>query len=82
MTPKQAGSPLAVLILLLSIAAGITSAAAQSFPDRPIKLLIGFAPGSSADVTSRIIADEMGKSLKQPVVVEIRAGAASIPTRR
>ena len=77
MTPKQAGSPLAVLILLLSIAAGITSAAAQSFPDRPIKLLIGFAAGSAADVSSRILADELGRQLGQPVVVESRPGATS-----
>ena len=64
---------------LIGLCATVLSGAshAQGYPDRPIKLLIGFAPGSSADVTSRIIADEMGKSLKQPVVVEIRAGAAS-----
>ena len=56
----------------------LTSAShAQTFPNRPIKLLIGFAAGSSADVSSRIVAEEMGKSLGQPVVVEARPGASS-----
>ncbi len=45
-----------------------TRAWAQAFPDRPLKLVIGFAPGSSADVSARIVAEEMGRSLKQPVV--------------
>ncbi len=53
------------------------SAQAQTYPVRPIKLLIGFAAGSSADVSSRIVAEEMGKSLGQPVVVEGRPGASS-----
>ncbi len=54
-----------------------TSAHAQTYPERPIRLLIGFAPGSSADVAARIVADQMTKSLGQPVVVEVRAGASS-----
>lgn len=54
-----------------------SSADAQGFPDRPIKLLVGFAAGSSADVSARIIAEEMAKPLGQPVVVEIRPGASS-----
>lgn len=63
----------------LAIAAMLAASAAtaQTFPDRPIKLLIGFAPGSSADVSARIVADAMTKSLGQPVVVEVRAGASS-----
>lgn len=72
--PSRNFWPQAIALTLLAAA---MPAAAQTFPDRPLKLLIGFAPGSSADVTSRIIADEMGKALKQPVIVEIRAGAAS-----
>jgi tripartite-type tricarboxylate transporter receptor subunit TctC len=56
---------------------GVDVASAQTYPTRPIKLLIGFAPGSAADVTARITAEEMGKSLGQPVVVEARPGASS-----
>ncbi len=65
----------AVAVVLAGAVAG--DAGAQTFPDRPLKLMIGFAPGSSADVTSRIVADEMGKALGQAVIVEARVGAAS-----
>lgn len=64
-------------VLATLIVAAATAAHAQSFPDRPLKLVIGFAAGSSADVSARIVADEMGKALGQPVVVEARPGAAS-----
>ncbi len=63
--------------LVIGAALLATSAQAQTYPQRPIKLLIGFAPGSSADVSARIVADQMSKSLGQPVVVEVRAGASS-----
>lgn len=63
---------------LVALAPALATAAnAQNWPSRPIKLLIGFAAGSSADVSARIVADQMSKSLGQPVIVEIRAGASS-----
>ena len=46
-------------------------------PDRPVKLIIGFTPGSSADVSARIVAEEMGRALGQAVIVEARPGASS-----
>ena len=57
-------------------AIALTSAAqAQSYPDRPIRLIAPFPAGGLADVLARAVGDQMTKSLGQPVVVENRAGA-------
>ena len=61
---------LAVLLFLFS---GI--AAAQSWPARPVKVIVPFAPGGSADTLGRIVAQKLGEQLKQSFVVENRAGA-------
>ncbi len=52
------------------------SFADEAWPSRPIRLLVPFAPGSSADVLGRLMAEPMGARLGQPVVCENRAGAA------
>ena len=48
---------------------------AQTYPDRPIRLIAPFPAGGLADVLARAIGDEMSKTLGQPVIVENRAGA-------
>jgi tripartite-type tricarboxylate transporter receptor subunit TctC len=50
-------------------------AAAQTWPTRPIKFIVAYPPGGGADVTGRLFADAMSKSLGQPVIVENRSGA-------
>ncbi|MEN9945315.1 MAG: hypothetical protein RLY18_1273 [Pseudomonadota bacterium] len=50
--------------------------ASAAYPDKPIKMLIGYAPGSSTDIVGRIIANDLSLALKQPVIVENRGGAA------
>jgi tripartite-type tricarboxylate transporter receptor subunit TctC len=50
--------------------------AIAAYPDKPIKMMVGYAPGSSTDIVGRIIANELGMALKQSVVVENRGGAA------
>jgi tripartite-type tricarboxylate transporter receptor subunit TctC len=50
-------------------------AQAQTYPDRPIRLIAPFPAGGLADVLARAVGDQMTKSLGQPVVVESRAGA-------
>jgi tripartite-type tricarboxylate transporter receptor subunit TctC len=52
-----------------------TAAQAQTYPDRPIRLIAPFPAGGLADVLARAVGDEMSKSLGQPVIVENRAGA-------
>ena len=51
------------------------AAAQESFPNRPIRLLVGFAPGGSTDASARVLAHRLGALLGQPVVVENRGGA-------
>ncbi|MBN9428961.1 MAG: tripartite tricarboxylate transporter substrate binding protein [Burkholderiales bacterium] len=60
----------------LALAATAAGAAAQSgWPNRPVKIVIPYAAGSSPDVFARIVSDKLGQRLGQPVVIENRAGA-------
>jgi len=52
--------------------------AQQAFPARPLRLVVGFAPGGAADVVTRIIAKGLGAQLGQQVVVDNKAGAEGI----
>ena len=63
------------LIVLLGIGGLMASAVAQTFPERPVKLIVPYAPGGSADITARMISEDWGKSLGQSIIVENRAGA-------
>ncbi len=66
-----------LLPLLLAGCALVLAGAshAQEFPTRPIRLYVGFTPGTGIDVVARIVAAEVSKTLSQPVVVDNKAGA-------
>ena len=52
-----------------------TLAHAQSYPDKPIRMVVGFPPGGGTDVVARILAPRMSELLGQPIVIENRPGA-------
>jgi tripartite-type tricarboxylate transporter receptor subunit TctC len=69
---------------LVQLAAGAAAfpavspiAEAQTYPTRPVRLIIGYPPGGSADVTARLMGQWLSERLGQPVVVESRPGAAT-----
>ena len=60
-----------------ALPAALRAARAQTYPTRPVKLIVGFGPASAADVTARILAQRLDQTMGQQFVVENRPGAAS-----
>jgi tripartite-type tricarboxylate transporter receptor subunit TctC len=77
---KFAGSfALAALALMAAVPA---PAQAQTYPDRPVRIVLPFGAGGVADITARIVADALGKKLGQRFVVENAPGAGGISAAR
>src|SRR5262245_18817957 len=64
-----------VLVALAAALAVNLNAAAQTYPSRPVNLVVGFAPGGGTDTVARVMQRKLGEYLGQTVVVENRAGA-------
>ncbi len=63
------------LLASLALTTLCATAWAQTYPERPVKLVVPYAPGGSADIVARLIADEWGKALGKSMFIENRAGA-------
>ena len=72
-----------IRFVLAAIVLSLVSAHAQTYPDKPIRILVGFAAGGPADISARLIADQLTHAWGQPVIVENITGAAgNIVTER
>src|SRR5437660_881325 len=78
MTMTAMSRRLAIALALAPMVAGVAPAAmAEDYPARPVRIMVGFGPGSSADITARVLVARMGQILRQQFIVEIKPGAAS-----
>ena len=71
--------PIHALSLSLSVCAAVAAqgASAQTYPAKPIRLIVGFAPGGAADIISRIVGDPLGRALGQGIIIDNKPGAGS-----
>ena len=71
-------APLIRGLAALALAAGVLPAAAQDYPNRPVRIIVPFAPGGSADVFGRAVAQHLQQALGQNFVIDNRPGGGSL----
>src|SRR2546423_3278845 len=66
-----------ILLIALALSLAATQAAAQSFPSRPVRFIVGFTPGGGVDINARLLAAKLSELLGQQAVVENKPGAGT-----
>ena len=82
-TPSLAAiSRRAAAVALLGLGFSLAAHAQASYPSKPVRIIVPYAPGGGADTAARAIAQRLTQSLGQSFIVENRAGAATLNARR
>ena len=75
---RLVGAGIAATVAVALAASGAAAQSVDKYPEKPIKIIVPFAPGGSTDILARVLGQKMTESWGQPVIVETRPGAATM----